>query len=53
MRWCLVDTDKTYLQKKYLKETPTDNRDMGQSVGEHMFVNHVGTNQDNWQTCWS
>ena len=43
MRWHLVDTDKTYLQLKNLKETPTDNRDMGQNVGKHMFCN----------TCWN
>ena len=42
MRWHLVDTDKTYLQSNNIKETPTDNRDIGQSVGKHMFCN----------TCW-
>ena len=30
MRWHLVGIDKTYLQLKNLKETPTDNRDIGQ-----------------------
>ena len=29
-RWHLVGTDKTYLQYKNLRESPTDNRDMGE-----------------------
>ena len=38
MRWHLVAIDKTYIQQKNLKEAPTDNRDIGQNVGEHVFV---------------
>ena len=53
LRWHLVGIDKTYIQYKNLRETPNDNRDIGQSVGKHVFVKHVGTNQDNWRICWS
>ena len=43
MSWHLVDTDKTYVQYKNLKETPTDKRDIGQVPYEHIGTS-VGTN---------
>ena len=43
MRWYLVGTDKTYLQSKNLRESPTDNRDMGQ-VPYKLIGTSVGTN---------
>ena len=36
MRWHLAGTVKTYLHKKNLRETPTNNRDIGQVPYEHI-----------------
>ena len=46
MRWHLVGTDKTYLQLKNLRESPTDNRDIGQVI-----YKHIGTGS--WNQCWN
>ena len=47
-RWYLVGIDRPIFSKINLKEAPTDNNDIGQSVGEHVFVKHVGTNHEQW-----
>ena len=44
MRWHLVYIlIRPIFNKKDLKETPTDNRDIGQGISKHMFCN----------TCWN
>ena len=45
MRWHLVGTDKTYLQKKNLRQSPSDNRDIGQ-----VPYKHIGTSGTNHGT---
>ena len=47
--WHLVGTDKTYLQLKYLRESPTNNRDIGQVPYE--LIGTSGTSS--WNQCWN